>query len=74
MWRDKVNTKKTYGSNKIDKYKDIIIEYVNNNEGCILNDIYEYINKDLSKPSICRILKNNNISRKKCNIRIVCKI
>jgi hypothetical protein len=38
-----------------------------------VNDIYEHINKDLSKPSICRILKNNNISRKRCNIRVVCK-
>ena len=38
-----------------------------------LNDIYKFINKDLSKPSICRILKNNNISRKRCNIRVVSK-
>jgi hypothetical protein len=68
-----IQQRKINGSNKIDKYKNIIIKYVNNNKGCILNDIYEHINKDLSKPSICRILKNNNISRKRSNIRVVCK-
>jgi transposase/DNA-binding protein Fis len=68
-----IKKRKIHGSNKIEKYKDIVIKYVNNNEGCILNDIYEHVNKDLSKPSICRILKSNNISRKRCNIRVVCK-
>ena len=39
----------------------------------LLNDIYNFINKEISKSTICRILKENNITRKKCNIRVVCK-
>ena len=31
-----IQQRKIHSSNKIDKYKDIIIKYVNNNEGCIL--------------------------------------
>jgi len=70
---DIFKNKKIHGSNKKDKYKDTIINYVFNNEGCVLDDIYLNINKEISKPSICRILKSNNISRKRCNIRVVCK-
>ena len=60
-------------TNKINNYKDAINNYVNNNEGCSLNDLYEHINKDISKPSICKILKLNGISRKRIINRIVCK-
>jgi len=33
-------------TNKINNYKDAINNYVNNNEGCSLNDLYEHINKN----------------------------
>ena len=65
--------KKLHGSNKKHKYNLEIVNYVYKNEGCLLNDIYEVINKEISKSTICRILKENNISRKRCNIRVVCK-
>jgi len=65
--------KKIHGLNKKDKYVNNIISYVYRNEGCLLDDIYEHINKAISKPTICRILKENNITRKRCNIRVICK-
>jgi transposase len=65
--------KKLHGSNKKHMYNLEIVNYVYKNEGCLLNDIYEVINKKISKSTICRILKENNISRKRCNIRVVCK-
>ena len=65
--------KKLHGSNKKDKYTFEIINFVFKNEGCLLDDIYNFINKEISKSTICRILKENNITRKKCNIRVVCK-
>ena len=71
--KDLQNNKKIHALNKKDKYKENILNYVETHEGCILNDIYLNINKKISKPSICRILKSNNISRKRCNIRVVCK-
>ena len=70
---DLIKNKKIHGLNKKDKYINNIIRYVYKNEGCLLDDIYKYINKEISKPSICRILKENNITRKRCNIRVVCK-
>ena len=70
---DFLKNKKIHGSNKKDKYKNIIISYVYKNEGCSLDNIYKHINKEISKSSICRILKENNITRKRCNIRVVCK-
>jgi hypothetical protein len=70
---DLIKNKKIHGLNKKDKFINKIISYVYKNEGCLLDDIYKYINKEISKPSICRILKENNITRKRCNIRVVCK-
>ena len=70
---DLIKNKKIHELNKKDKYVNNIISYVYKNEGCLLDDIYKYINKEISKPSICRILKENNITRKRCNIRVVCK-
>jgi hypothetical protein len=70
---DLIKNKKIHGLNKKNKYINNIISYVYKNEGCLLDDIYKYINKEISKPSICRILKENNITRKRCNIRVVCK-
>ena len=64
---DFLKNKKIHGSNKKDKYKNIIISYVYKNEGCSLDNIYKHINKEISKSSLCRILKENNITRKRCN-------
>ena len=65
--------KKLHGLNKKKEYESAIIEYVNNNEGCTLNDIIKNVTNTLSKSSICRLLKENNISRKRIRNRIVCK-
>ena len=70
---DLFKNKNIHRLNKRYKFKNDIINYVNKNEGCLLDDIYKNINKVLSKPSICRILKENNITRKRCNIRVVCR-
>lgn len=70
---DFLKNKKIHGLNKKDKYKNNIISYVYKNEGCVLNDIHKHINNVISKSSICRVLKENNITRKKCNIRVICK-
>ena len=69
-----LKNKKLHGSNKKHKYSLNIINFVYNNEGCLLEDIYNFVNKDISKPTICRILKENNITRKRCNIREVSRI
>lgn len=65
--------KQKHGLNKINDYTTNIIDYVNNNEGCTLKNIRDYIDNKLSYTSICRILKENNITRKKIQNRIVCK-
>lgn len=70
---DLFKNKNIHKLNKRYKFKNDIINYVNKNEGCLLDDIYKNINKVISKPSICRILKENNITRKRCNIRVVCR-
>ena len=44
--------------------------YVNNNEGCTLKNIRDYIDNKLSYTSICRILKENNIT----DIKIIEKL
>jgi len=67
------NNKKRHGLNKKYKYIDDILLYVKNNKGCSLDDIYNSINKQISKSTICSILKENNISRKRVNTRIICK-
>ena len=70
---DLFKNKNIHRLNKRYKFKNNIINYVNKNEGCLLDDIYKNINKVISKQSICRILKENNIIRKRCNIRVVCR-
>lgn len=63
-----------HGLNKKNKYIDTIKIYVNNNEGCSLEKIVKEATKNnLSNASVCRILKENNISRKRIQNRIVCK-
>ena len=54
-----------HGLNKKNKYIDSIKNYVNNNQGTTLDKLVkEVTNNDLSKSSVCRILKENNISHK----------
>lgn len=61
--------KPIHGSSKNYLYEKTIIDYVNNNNGCTLNDIlkdnFNNNNIKISKSSICKILKKNNITRKK---------
>ena len=63
------NTRTCHSKQHIDTIKS----YVNSHEGCSLNNIYHYINKIISKPTICRILKNNNVTRKRFKPHIVGK-
>jgi len=60
-------------SSKIHLYEKIICEYVSDNNGCSINEIMENLNINLSKSSVCNILKKNNISHKRINNRIVGK-
>ena len=63
-----------HGLNKKNKYIDTIKNYINNNEGSSLDKIVkEVTNNELSKSTVCRLLKENNISRKRIQSRIVCK-
>jgi len=56
---------------KLHFFEKYICDYVNNNNGCSLNDIINNNhNINISKSSICRILKNNNITHKKINNKI----
>lgn len=65
--------KKIHGASKTHNYEASIVEYVDNNNGCSLNDIHMHIDKHISKSSICKLLKKNKITRKKVNTRIVGK-
>lgn len=56
--------------NRINKKNYKLIHYENKNEGCSLKDIKEYINNELSFSSICRILKKNNITKKRISNKI----
>ena len=63
-----------HGLNKKNKYINIIKDYVDTNKGCSLNNIViEATKNNLSNATVCRILKENNISRKRIQNRIVCK-
>lgn len=60
-------------TNKRYLYKDLIVNFVNENNGCSLNDIYKFINLKISKPTIITLLKENKISHKRFKTHIVCK-
>jgi hypothetical protein len=63
-----INKQHVYKSNKRFKYTEPIIQYVNINNGCSLEDIKNNVTQDnLSFSSICRVLKENKITRKKKN-------
>ena len=60
--------------NKINRFEELVCNYVNTHNGCSLNDIINNIpNINISKASICRILKKNNISHKRFKTRIIPK-
>ena len=64
-----------HGLNKKNKYIDSIKNYVDNNQGTTLDKLVkEVTNNDLSKSSVCRILKENNISHKRIQIELFVKI
>jgi len=70
----KLNNNKIHKSNKISYYFDTIKNYVKNNNGCSLEQIkVNAINNELSNSSICRVLKINNMSRKRIQNHVVCK-
>lgn len=63
-----------HGLNKINQFEKQVCNYVNDNNGCSLNDIINNIpNINISKSSICKILKKNNISNKRFKTRIIPK-
>jgi transposase len=64
---------KKHGSTIKHLYSNEIINYVNENEGCSYCDILNKINNKISASTLCRILKENNITRKRFKTRIVCK-
>ena len=68
-----INLPKRIRTRQSDKHIRSIKDYVNNHQGCSLDDIYQNIGKEISKPTICRILKTNSITRKKFKIYIVAK-
>jgi len=58
--------KKLHGLNKTNQYVNNIIEYINSNSNCSLDDISRNVtDHKLSKSSICKILKENNIIKKR---------
>jgi transposase len=68
-------TRQTCRSNrKLDKYASAVVDYVTNNLGCSIYDIYlNAVNKEISLSTISRIAKANGISHKKINNKTVCK-
>lgn len=60
-------------TNKKKLYENQIINYVNNNEGCTLNNLYEHLKKDISKSTIINVLKEHKISHKKIKNNIIGK-
>ena len=58
--------KKQHGLNKKNQYINNIIEYIKTNNNCSLSEIAEHItNNKLSKSSICKILKENNLIKQR---------
>lgn len=63
-----------HGLSKKHKYVNQIVDYVNNHEGCSLNDISDNLPyKCLSLSTICRTLKENNITHKRYKTHVICK-
>jgi len=58
---------------KQDFYKDLLLNFVKDNPIITLKNIYNHFKESISISLIHKILKNNNISRKKVNLRYVYK-
>ena len=57
--------KNIHGASKTHNYEPSIVEYVDNNNGCSLNDIHMHIDKHISKSSICKLFKKNTCKHHK---------
>ena len=60
-------------TNKKCKYIKSVVDYVNDNIGCSLNNIHEHVCFGISKTTINTILKENKISHKRFKTHIVGK-
>ena len=60
-------------TNKKCKYIKSVVNYVNDNIGCNLNNIHEHVCYGISKTTINTILKENKISHKRFKTHIVGK-
>lgn len=59
---------------KFDIYGNTIVNYVTNNKGCSIYDIYlNAVNKQISLSTISRIAKANGICHKRINNKTICK-
>lgn len=59
---------------KCDIYVNSIVEYVRNNKGCSIYDIYLHaVNRQISLSTISRIAKANGISHKRINNKVIGK-
>lgn len=68
----KVNRKRK--NRKFDIHANTIVNYVTNNKGCSIYDIYlNAVNKQISLSTISRIAKANGISHKRINNKTICK-
>ena len=66
-----IDDKLSYTKSKTVLYESKIIDYVNNNNYCILNNIKDHIDNALSRSSICRVLKKNKITHKRINKHVI---
>lgn len=71
--KSELSKKVVHGSSIKHKYATAVIDFVNKNEGCSLAQICTHINHELSFASVCRLLKQANITRKRYKPRIVVK-
>jgi hypothetical protein len=52
-------------------FSEQIVNFVINNAGCSLNDIWLAVDKNLSKSAICRVIKANGLSHRRISNRVV---
>ena len=71
--KDYENLRECRLRNKLKRYYERIINYVNENSGCSLIDIHKSIDKEISISSLCRILKELKIVRRRKKMRITNK-
>ncbi len=52
-------------------FREKIVNFVRNNIGCSLDDIWLAVDKNLSKSAICRVLQVNGLSHRRISNRVV---